>query len=126
MILYTAGYRSWSYYDFKSELRQLDNPLVVDVRFNPHTVLPFWNKEHLQKDLKDGYKHLVELGNRNYANGGEIKIVDFDKGYNFIYDMAQSNINCLLLCACEDLSTCHRGVLSDEISMRLDCPVIHI
>ena len=59
----TIGYGGKRPCDFFNELASLDYDIVVDVREDPfHAYLSCYTKQHLEKELKDSYIWIRELG----------------------------------------------------------------
>ena len=88
MILCTAGYKNYSFYQFKKMVEDLD-ALVIDVRYSPYTKLPFWGRQSLEENLCERYVHIREFGNRAY-NQGEIEIDDFASGLTTFLDVTET------------------------------------
>jgi len=125
MKIYTIGYNAWSFYEFKTKIEELGNILIVDVRYSPKSFNPFWGKKNLLKHFKGNYVHIPNLGNINYKNGKPIKVCNLDKGCKRLLKQIGDN-DCLLLCACEDVETCHRKVVANELYMLTLCDIVHL
>lgn len=105
----TAGYAGRR----PDELRRLAERLdldVVDVRLSPRSRVPGWNRGRLAALLGDRYRHVGQLGNLNYANGGPIEIADADAGLAVVEAGTRTP---LLLCVCAAYETCHRRSIAD-------------
>jgi len=127
MIIYSIGYNAWSFYEFKSKVEDLGNPLIVDVRFSAKSFNPFWVKSHLEKVFGKQYIHIKNLGNINYSNDKPIKISNLSKGCEELVDiMNKQGCNCLLLCACEDVEKCHRKIVADHLVSIADFEIVHL
>lgn len=126
MILYTLGYKDWSFYDFIEKVEEL-GVVVIDVRFSPKWYSPFWSKSNLDKSLKNRYIHIPELGNKNYSDLLKpIEIVDIEVGSRQVIEYLSLDFDCLLLCACSDADKCHRRVVSDFIQIKTGCEIIDL
>jgi len=124
--IYTAGYKVWSFYEFKTKVEELGKILVVDVRYSPYSFNPFWTKKNLKKHFEN-YIHIANLGNVNYKNGRPIKIYSLDKGCKQLLNSLGKDYNaCLLLCACEDVEKCHRKVIVEKLKVMTLCDIIHL
>jgi uncharacterized protein (DUF488 family) len=124
--IYTAGYNAWSFYEFKTKIEELGNPLIVDVRYSPYSFNPFWTKKNLTKHFNN-YIHIKNLGNVNYKNGKPIKIYNLDKGCKqLLNSLGKDYDSCLLLCACEDVEECHRKVIVKKLETMTLCEIIHL
>ena len=122
MIIYTAGYNNWTDDSFKEITDEL-NAVVIDIRYSANAFLPFWTKKYLQKMFGDRYKHIPQLGNKNYRyRGFQIEIDDINK-CNIVIDLMRSGTNCILLCACVDYEKCHRKIVAEEIQKRIQCEI---
>ena len=124
MKIYTVGYNAWSFYEFKTKIEELDN-ILVDVRYSPNSFNPFWGKKNLLKHFKGNYVHIPNLGNVNYKNGKPIKVCNIDKGCKQLLKQIGDN-DCLLLCACEDVETCHRKVVAAELYRLTLCDIVNL
>jgi len=118
MILCTAGYKNYSFYQFKKMVEDLD-ALVIDVRYSPYTKLPFWGRQSLEENLCERYVHIREFGNRAY-NQGEIEIDDFASGLTTFLDVTENANVVILLCACEEFEACHRKVVAEMLIEECD------
>lgn len=125
MNLYTFGYQSGSFYEFKAKVDELD-ALVLDVRYSPFTAMPFWGQRQLRELLGSSYRHIKALGNVNYKDHGNIQIADMDSGCNEVIDLIVLDFPCILLCACRDYDTCHRKVVAEELKRRIGCDILHL
>lgn len=126
MILYTIGYNSWTFRDFTQKVKDL-SAMVIDVRFLPASYSPFWKKNHLDKSLGNNYIHLPELGNKNFNSPEkQIEIVDIESGTKKVIGYMELGINCILLCACEDVEKCHRKIISRYIQEKIGCELFNL
>jgi uncharacterized protein (DUF488 family) len=114
MQIFTAGYKNFSFYQFRDKVRSL-NALVVDVRFYPHTLLPFWDIDFLKTSLKHQYLHLKEFGNKEFRNEGEFIIADIESGVEKMVELAREWDTFILLCACQDREKCHRKLVAERL-----------
>lgn len=116
-MIYTLGYKNYSFYEFKDLVIELD-VMIVDIRFSPYTSLPFWGKAALSEYFRDKYIHIKELGNINYNNCEEIKIKDISQGSIEIEKIFLVRDNILLLCACKDIEKCHRKLVAEILGTK--------
>jgi uncharacterized protein (DUF488 family) len=66
--------------------------------------------------LKDRYRHVPALGNRNYQNDdAPIQIHNLEIGLRLIESW---DANVVLLCACEKPENCHRRVVRAALERR--------
>lgn len=118
--IYLAGYSTRKPEVLKRLAEHL-NAVVVDIRLNPVSRVPHWNRRELMRLLGDRYWHLPQLGNVNYKSGGTILIRDLDLGIHHLLDHRHDTF--LLLCACVDLPLCHRKVVGEHLSTVHGLPV---
>ena len=124
--LYTLGYKSWSFYDFLAKVEEL-SAIVIDVRFSPKSYISFWDKKHLLNSLKENYLHVPALGNKNYYDLSKpIEIADIENGSRIVIEQLDSGVDCLLLCACEEVEECHRKIVSEFIQGKTGCEIIDL
>jgi len=128
MKIYTAGYKNWSFYEFKTKVEELGNILICDIRYSPKSFHPFWTKKNLKKYFGKNYIHVKDLGNINYKKDKPIEIANADKGCKDL--MSKLDGDCLLLCACEDVEKCHRKLVAVTLQSMLinatNCEIIHL
>jgi hypothetical protein len=97
--------------------------VVVDIRFSPRSRIPDWSAGRLQQLLGERYRHLPELGNRNYK-GSPLAFVDLEGGIERVGDrLAEQPV--ILLCACADLRRCHRWPAAEAIAARYGVKIEH-
>jgi uncharacterized protein (DUF488 family) len=111
--VYSIGYGGRSPAQLLSILEEKD-AVLFDIRFSPASMNPQWSRKQLSQTLGNRYVHVQALGNANYKNGGEIKLVDFDLGRKIIDASAKPVV---LMCACKDFRTCHRNTVLAKLSM---------
>ena len=113
-MIYTFGYYGKSFDDFKARVKALE-AVVVDIRLVPQSrFFPQWRKAHLEKVFNENYFHVRELGNKGFKEK-RIEIADIDEGLKIVEAINQ---NAILLCACKDVSKCHRKVIADLLIKR--------
>ena len=103
-------------YAFGYTGRQLDaivesivtaDAVLVDIRFNPRSRVPTWNRKALEGRLGDRYRWAGDLlGNRLYKTDA-IEIVDLAPGLDLVAALAE-NRPVALMCVCAQPSGCHR------------------
>jgi len=109
MLVYTFGYQGRDPRELLTLCKRKD-AVVVDVRYSPRSRNPRWNRRMLEKVLGERYVWIREFGNKNYATGGRIKLVDFAAGVEKLNGL-QYNC-CILLCQEADPDKCHRKVVA--------------
>lgn len=112
---YTTGYTGKQVEQLPALLDFYD-AVLADIRFAPHSRHLQWTRNYLSLMLKDRYRHVAALGNRNYkTHGGAIQIHNLEIGIRLIQSW---ETNVILLCACENLENCHRRVVKNELERR--------
>lgn len=110
--VYTLGYVGRT----PQQLKQLTQDLgliILDIRFSPRSRALQWTKKRLQEVLgMDRYIHVKALGNENYKNGGEIKLVNYEAGRRIIEGIGRP---VALMCGCKDYHTCHRATVAEAL-----------
>jgi uncharacterized protein (DUF488 family) len=124
-MIYTVGYNNVTRKNLVSELEEL-NSILVDIRYSPYSYSPFWQKKELENILGVKYIHIQELGNINYKNSKEIEISDLKKGMEKLEELIKENVNFCLMCSCQDFSSCHRKIVSQEIKNRFNIETTEI
>jgi uncharacterized protein (DUF488 family) len=117
----TIGYGGKKPTDFFDELSSLNYDVVVDVREDPyHAYLNCYTKKHLEKELKDSYLWIPELGNRSRTLPPTL--VDEKVGMEKLHTVMLENSVVVLLCAENKEDNCHRGYirrrLNEEVSSK--------
>ena len=112
---YTTGYTGKRVEQLPVLLDYYD-AILADIRFAPVSRHLQWTKNYLALMLKDRYRHLPALGNRNYkTHGGPIQIHNLEVGIRLIQSWER---NVILLCACENLENCHRRIIKIALETR--------
>jgi hypothetical protein len=112
---FTTGYTGQNVEQLPALLTFYD-AVLADIRFGPHSRHLQWTKMYLALMLKNRYRHVPALGNRNYkTHGGAIQIHNLEIGVRLLESW---NENVVLLCACEKLENCHRRVVKTELERR--------
>jgi hypothetical protein len=111
---YTTGYTGKAVEQLPGLLDFYD-AVLADIRFAPHSRHLQWTKNYLALMLKERYRHVAALGNRNYKTAGAIQIHNLEIGIRLIQSWEK---NVILLCACQDLENCHRRVVKNELEKR--------
>lgn len=115
--LYTFGYHGKSVADLKTLAESL-GAVVADIRLTPRSRIPQWNIRKMASALGEAcYRHLPELGNRNYKNGGPIEIAELEPGLAKLWALLQAS-PVILVCACAHVEKCHRRVVADALAER--------
>lgn len=108
--VHTTGYTGKNVED----LPELLDAVLFDIRFSPNSRVAKWSKDNLQALLKEKYHHVQPFGNRTFREN-KITIHNLELGLKILKNQPS---NVLLMCACEDLKTCHRFVLTHELRKR--------
>ena|SRR5712691_8515622 len=124
-MLYTVGYSGWTP-EAIQEAAQTHNAVVCDIRYSPASRHPQWSKRQLSQRLGARYQHVQALGNRNYKNGGPIELADYEAGRQAIAEILAAGQGAILLCACKDLTTCHRRTAAEQLAADLGVPITHL
>ena len=113
MKFFTTGYRGKEVGQL-SALLDFHEAVLADIRFAPVSRHLEWRRDYLKLLLKNRYRHVSQLGNRNYKTGG-IQIHNLEIGIRLIESW---NENVILMCVCEELENCHRRVVKNELERR--------
>lgn len=113
--VYTLGYSGRKPEEIKQLLKDHD-AVLFDIRFSPRSRVPHWNAGPFRQLLGDGYRHVKELGNKNYKDhDAGIELVDFEAGVVLI---AASKKPVFLMCGCPDPEHCHRTTAANLLRER--------
>ena len=113
MKFFTTGYTGKDVAELPA-LLDFHEAVLADIRFAPHSRHLEWRRDYLKLLLKNRYRHVSQLGNRNYKSGG-IQIHNLEIGIRLIESW---ETNVILMCACEILENCHRRVVKNELERR--------
>lgn len=122
--LYTLGYTGIKPAQLLAKAIELQ-AIVLDTRYSPRSRAPQWNGMELARLLGQHYQHAPALGNINYKNGGPIEINMPRVGTQQVVSMLVTQ-SVILLCACPEVSTCHRRVVAEMVQAACQCEVIHL
>lgn len=123
--IYTTGYLAgWTPEALTAAVAE-KGAVLCDIRFMPQSRVPGWNRVQLERLMGARYRHLKELGNRNYK-GGEISLMDLAEGLQKVDALFDRFDNVILMCACRDRQRCHRRLVADEASLQLDVPTAEL
>jgi uncharacterized protein (DUF488 family) len=112
---YTTGYTGKAVEQLPA-LLDFNDAILADIRFAPVSRHLQWTKNYLSLMLKDRYRHVAALGNRNYKmHGGAIQIHNLEIGIRLIQSW---ETNVILMCACAELENCHRRIVKNELERR--------
>lgn len=115
MKIFTTGYTGKRVEQLPA-LLDFYEAVLADIRFAPASRHLQWTKDYLSLMLKNRYRHVAALGNRNYKTpGGAIQIHNLEIGIRLIESW---DANVILLCACAELENCHRRVVKAELERR--------
>ena len=93
--------------------------LVVDVRMRTYSgnrAFSTGTRGTVEEAGYD-YQHLAGLGNALYRSGG-MRLAQEDD-LEILVDQLASGINVAIMCACGDVTTCHRRLVAEMASERL-------
>lgn len=121
-MIYTLGYAGWTL-PALCELVERLGGLVVDVRMSPRSRHPHFTGKALREALGDRYVHVRAFGNELYKTS-RIRLVDFEAGAEALERMARRPV--ILLCACGDVTICHRRLVAERLARRWQTEVIHL
>lgn len=113
MKIYTTGYAGKDVALLPALLDSLD-AVLADIRFAPHSRHLEWRKNYLTLLLKHRYRHVPQLGNRRYREGG-IQIHNLELGIRLIETWDE---NVVLMCACAEIENCHRHAVKIALEER--------
>lgn len=112
---YTTGYTGKPVEQLPALLDYYD-AVLADIRFAPVSRHLEWTKSYLALMLKDRYRHVAALGNRNYkTHDGAIQIHNLEIGIRLVQSWER---NVILLCACETIENCHRRIVKNALETR--------
>jgi len=114
MKFFTTGYTGKSVEQLPG-LLDFYEAILADIRFAPVSRQLQWTKNYLSLMLKNRYRHVPALGNRNYKTPDPIQIHNLEIGIRLIESW---ETNVILMCACENLEKCHRRVVKSELERR--------
>jgi Protein of unknown function, DUF488 len=124
MQLYTMGYSGYKPEVLHAEVLQR-SALLADIRYNAFSRYTPWSGKALQQALGPHYVHMPQLGNKNYKSEG-IVLADYSAGLDIIRVQLQRWQAIILLCACAELSACHRLTVADKLGSDLAVPIEHL
>jgi hypothetical protein len=110
---YTFGYQGKRPEDLQTFLTK-SGALLCDIRYAPFSRIALWNKSQLAKRFDSAYRHIPQLGNLNYKNGGEIEIADLDTGLALVLTLLEQR-PIVLMCVCRELECCHRNLVAQKL-----------
>lgn len=114
MDLYTFGYQGRTVGELVQAAVARD-AMVFDIRLRPWSPRPQWCRGPMARALGERYVWAGGvLGNELYRAGG-IRLVDEARGMA----MVKGALSChpvILVCACRDLSGCHREYIATRLS----------
>ena len=112
--VYTMGYGGKKREAFFDELSKLNYDIVVDVREDPdHAYLGCYTRKHLEKQLKEHYMWIPELGNRTRTL--PLTLVDEKAGMEKLHKVLSQHMVVVLLCAEKNEENCHRGYIRRKL-----------
>ena len=125
--LYTLGYLQ---HGSMARLEKLvaDKVMVLDIRLSPRSRWYAWSRKQLIERFGNSYHHIPELGNVNYRSAElPVKLAsEFDGLWSVLFWLVNNGSDVCLLCACVDVSVCHRRVVADLVQAQCSCTVVHL
>jgi uncharacterized protein (DUF488 family) len=101
--------------DFFAKIRKMNPDLVVDVREDPRRAYRgTYTKSYLEKELKDKYVWIPELGNKT-RDIDNIQLVNEEEGLKKLLELAKRYEHIVLLCAEKKDEDCHRSYVKDRL-----------
>ena len=123
--IYTIGYASWTL-EQVAELVTAHDAVLVDVRLNPVSRKPGFNKYRLARALGEGrYMTVQAFGNVNHRTGGAVALKDPQEGLDAVLPLLAER-NVILLCGCKEAATCHRSDVARLIAEVSGAPVVNL
>jgi hypothetical protein len=125
--IFTLGYSGWKLGDLKHQVEDLD-AILVDCRHSPTSRAPQWSKKQMSAFFGERYLHLPQFGNVNYRNGGEIVLADYEAGKAIVVEHLTQGHSLILMCACDNVATCHRLTVADRLEEDLgpEAQAVHL
>jgi len=129
--IYTLGYSGWKPEAIKRVAERL-GAIVLDVRASARSRRAAWTAKGFAELLGDRYVRFREFGNRNYLDwDAPIELNDSAAGLARIRKLLGMFENAwkrpvILLCACRDVTVCHRKVVAELLAAELGWPVEHL
>ncbi len=139
-VLYTVGHSNYDFDRFLALLKKNDIKAIADVRSNPYSkYTPQFNREHLERELKNHGIFYVFLGNELGARRKEpecyknkkvvysqvAKTPAFQRGIDRLKNGA-SRMRVAIMCAEKDPLTCHRTILVAHFARKEFKEIKHI
>jgi uncharacterized protein (DUF488 family) len=126
MNLYTVGYTGLTPSALLAAAETL-GAVIADIRIAPRSPNPVWNKRRLAEAWGPRYRHVGELGNRNYKGefGSETLLVDEAEGVRIIAELLQQQ-PVILMCACVDAAHCHRTPAAEAVAAQTGAAITHL
>ena len=109
-ILYHLGYEGRTPATMLESLREREISILCDVRLNPRSRVPHWNKGRLSASCEGAdihYEHVNALGNALYRSGG-IELLDPLAGILTLIALMQEG-KVAVMCMCKKVDVCHRA-----------------
>jgi hypothetical protein len=113
--IWTTGYAGWPSWIALNAAMKRDEPLLVDIRLNPWSDQPDYQREILEKRLGERYLSLPEWGNVNYKRG-PIQIRDFQAGLRRLVALTPLR-PVVLMCGCLSYGSCHRAEIARQLEV---------
>ena len=124
--LFTIGYQDGCTPADLAGYLALFGAVVCDIRFTPWSQNPTWRREALQLRLGADYVYCHALGNKNHRERNQpIVLFAPEAGLRQLAPiLAQRPV--ILLCACREVTQCHRRVAAEFLAAQLGVAVEHL
>ena len=110
--VYPIGYSSRYALQRIDTLMQQPNMKLIDLRCNPTSQFSQWRRKTLEHVYEANYYWAGEtLGNRNYATGLPIELLNGETGIACLCEFLKRGFHLILLCQCSDYRACHRAMI---------------
>ena len=127
IVVFTWGYQGRQLSELEARIGELGIDKVVDVRGNPYSRNPAWQKENLEKFLGERYCWIGWLGDAHYAEGGDPRLRNAKRGMSEVDRLIAGGVRrLLLLCYERDWRVCHRNQVADMIADKHAAQVVHL
>lgn len=126
--LYTIGYQTIRDAAQLAAAVKAKDVRLADIRIKPWSPNPRWQLASLRNAIgPDHYTHVGDLGNRNYKGeyGDGVLLVNEAAGVAWVSAILTKQ-PVMLMCACREVTTCHRSHVATLVQQRTGCEVIHL
>jgi Domain of unknown function DUF488 len=100
---------------------------LFDIRYAPRSRRPEWSRKRLSERFGSRYRHLPKLGNANYHSATlPVQLVAPERGISMVCDELANGSDVCLLCACGEVTACHRLIVAQLVQAACSCKVVHL